>query len=775
MGASAPGLVALLAWACGGGASEGEPGAAPSRLEALELRAVGEAPQLDELLRRRRVVPEEATPWLVRGASASYELAEGSAEGADPSTPRRLVLRECNGTLLRIPLEFDAAQCNNFVLQASVRHAVTFTLEFIQKGRVLPVRASVSSEGRDGLQLLHFACPELALVEGPIAKLQLSLRGRAGQVQIEGLDLFWRAPEASLPRAAVGAELFEAGGEARRGVGLLQGVPLEARVADSRASRLAFAFCLPGYLRRGPPAPELVLTLQPDGGPAVTRRLPLDGDALDGWARATCDLDEFDAAPLTLRWSLESAGPAACLIAEPALLRRGAAPRHVLFITSDTHRADYLGAARSGVQVRTPALDALAQRGLLFTDALSPANVTNPAHIALMTGTHPRDIDIYGNIERLAEAAPTLAEAFKAAGYATYASISVRHLGPEISGLGQGFDRAAVPRSGATQDGAAAIEPIARWLAEDSDVPAFLWLHLYDAHMPYAPPPDFAGLYYPPGRDAFDASLPAPPELPAFVREEWFPGLADPAYPEALYRGEVSYLDTQLGRLLDSPALESAVIAFTADHGESLGEHGIFFDHDGLYTQSLRVPLILVFPGAAGGERSAAAVENLDLGRTLLDLAGHPGVAFPGQNLVLQAREREPVEAARFALEAHARSASITRGGWHLVFNLQATISRTRSAATVQHAVELFRLDQLPPCSQDLVEAEFETARELRVELLAWLARARDLGWRGTSSTDAATLEALEALGYTAGAEESAEGPKFYDGACTCAWCRRFE
>ncbi len=85
------------------------------------------------------------------------------------------------------------------------------------------------------------------------------------------------------------------------------------------------------------------------------------------------------------------------------------------------------------------------------------------------------------------------------------------------------------------------------------------------------------------------------------------PGLRDPEWVRAQYRGEVSYLDGELGRLLESPRFAQGIIAVTGDHGESLGEHAIWWDHKGLYPNCLRVPLILAWPGCARPASRAAA------------------------------------------------------------------------------------------------------------------------------------------------------------------------
>jgi choline-sulfatase len=119
----------------------------------------------------------------------------------------------------------------------------------------------------------------------------------------------------------------------------------------------------------------------------------------------------------------------------------------VVLVTSDTHRADHVGGphltgssaqGRQGGVVRTPALDALAARGVVYTDCFAPSHITLPSHAALFTGASPRDTGVLDNNTALGAAAPTLAEVFRAAGWLTAAAVSLDILVDGHSGFGQG-------------------------------------------------------------------------------------------------------------------------------------------------------------------------------------------------------------------------------------------------------------------------------------------------------------------------------------------------
>jgi arylsulfatase A-like enzyme len=428
----------------------------------------------------------------------------------------------------------------------------------------------------------------------------------------------------------------------------------------------------------------------------------------------------------------------------------------VLLVTSDTHRGDHLGAAAKGVSVPTPALDALAQRGVLFEDCFAPSHVTLPSHAALFTGTSPRDTAVIDNATPLALEAPTLAEAFQDAGWLTAGAVSLDILAHDNSGLGQGFERLSAPLD--TRRGAETVSVALELLDGAAGRPLFLWVHVADAHAPYDPPAGPLG--YPAGADAFSGT-PTPGSEPP----PWLPEVRDMEYVRALYRGEVAYLDGELARLLDHPRVRSGIVAVTADHGEVLGRHGIWWRHKDLYPDTLHVPLIMAWPGAPAGARVPQPVELLELGRTLLDRAGLTRAAFPGRDLTLPLPAQAP---PRFAVATNWRSASIQSGEWHLILHLLKS-----------HKVELYHRALDPWCETDLVLQEPARAKALRAELVAWLAEAAP-GWAGERNDDPEALARLAELGY-ADQQEDAEAARALEGGsrapppdCACEWCRRW-
>ena len=280
--------------------------------------------------------------------------------------------------------------------------------------------------------------------------------------------------------------------------------------------------------------------------------------------------------------------------------------RHsVLLVTFDTTRADVL-APWGGPGGLTPNLDRLAAEGLVFADASTVAPLTLPSHASMLTGLYPPHHGLRENgIAALPASAQTLAEIAQGAGFQTAAFVSALVLDPSF-GLDQGFDTYAAPprrvgsQSSHTPELTAdqTISSALAWLDQrDRARPFFLWVHLFDPHGPYTPPPAFRP------RDKADAP--------------------------ALYLGEIRFADRELGRLIAAlerdGSLEDTFVAFTADHGEAFGEHGEPTHGAYVWETTLHVPLILRDPaGRRAGQRTDSVAGVTDLFPTLLEAMGLP-------------------------------------------------------------------------------------------------------------------------------------------------------
>ena len=299
---------------------------------------------------------------------------------------------------------------------------------------------------------------------------------------------------------------------------------------------------------------------------------------------------------------------------------------NILLITLDTTRADHIGAY--GYQfAKTPTLDRLAREGVLFARALAAAPITLPAHASLFTGTYPFAHGVRNNgTFSLGDNASTLATVLRKRGYQTAAFVSAFVLDRRY-GLARGFDvyddRMPLERSG-DQTGSRALEWLRNAVASSATVPFLLWVHLYDPHDPYTPPARY--------RDAF-ADRP--------------------------YDGEIAFDDDVIGALLSQVGQlgveSSTIVAVVGDHGESLGEHGEATHALFVYESTLRVPMILRWPGhLPAGRRVMTPVRGIDLAPTLLDLAGAPPLpSAQGASLVSLVRGADATDGRPIYAESY--------------------------------------------------------------------------------------------------------------------------
>lgn len=760
-------IVSLLvvAWlALLSGCGEPRPDVAPQRYERVDLDVVPGAPPFGaETVVQRFELSTDASRWDVVSPASSVEPLPG---GDAPTLRLTAAPDEGRITIARAG-EFDLPRIN------AVRITYTFSgiswaaARFSTDGETVHESPALFLQRTEAPESIVLPL-ELGGTTGTCDRLELVFGSKAHRVvhvlRVETLNL---PLGGELPPASGPPTAYALPSASRLAQRLVTDRPLEAALDVGRDAELRFAVARNVAPPEEPDASLLVTLIDEDGEQVAAKRFAAPYRTKT-WTPGTLDLDDHAGELLTVRFTLEGP-PEAWLLGEVALWGRPDASRpSVVLITSDTHRADHVGVAPDAVDVRTPAIDALAREGVLFLDATSPTNVTNPSHIAMMTGIDPRDTGIVVNRVPLAERATTIAEVFADAGYVTHAAVGTAHIGHAGSGLGQGFDRMDWPRY-APRDARAVVDVAEEWLALLRGQSVFLWVHVFDAHWPYEPPDGFDRMYYDGDADPFDPSRPplAVPDdkLPVDMR-----GLRDLAYPRAQYRAEVTSLDAQLGRLLDMPPLRDAVVALTSDHGEGLGESLVWFEHAELYPGSLRVPLMLRWPGGPRDVRVAEPVSNIDVGHTLAALAGLDAPDFPGRDLSALVGRDETSRPLRFVLSSSAHSASLQDGDDYLILHLIAHESPTSQRAFGRHQVELYDLATDPACRVDLVTVRTERAREMRARLVAWLQDAAPSDLRGAANESPELLEQLQALGYV---DQSVAPASSYWQDDRCAWCRR--
>jgi len=303
------------------------------------------------------------------------------------------------------------------------------------------------------------------------------------------------------------------------------------------------------------------------------------------------------------------------------------APRdaNVLLITLDTTRADHLscyakaagvnsgpataglkpGATSSGKSyARTPRLDALAARGVLFLHATAQVPLTLPSHACIMTGAYPpvhglRDMGGFV----LDKSHPTIASLTQAAGFQTAAFVGSRAVARRF-GLSHGFDTYDDDMGPQTEEGklpgvfperraSVVTDRALDWLKQNAQRKFLLWAHYYDPHQPYDPPEPYK-------------------------RE----------YAKSLYDGEIAYMDEQVGRLLDGldqlGLTSRTLVIAVGDHGESLGEHGEATHGIFLYDATLHIPLIVAGPDVPRGKMIDDQVRSIDIHPTVTEFLHLP-------------------------------------------------------------------------------------------------------------------------------------------------------
>jgi arylsulfatase A-like enzyme/cytochrome c-type biogenesis protein CcmH/NrfG len=281
-----------------------------------------------------------------------------------------------------------------------------------------------------------------------------------------------------------------------------------------------------------------------------------------------------------------------------------APPPDILLITIDTLRADHVHCYGYN-HGATPALDALAKDGVRFTQAFTASPITNSSHASILTGLLPGSHGVTDFGVPLAATHPTVAELLKPRGYHSGAFIGAVILDSKT--LAPGFDRGFdfydnFPEHSSTKSrwgrlerrGMDVVAHAEKWMSAHPAGPHFMWVHLYDPHDPYEPPPPYSQIY-----------------------------------KTHLYDGEIAYADSALAHfvayLKTGGKYRNAAIVVVGDHGEGLGEHheethGIF-----LYDSTTHVPLIVKLPGeVSAGTVVAAQVRTVDIVPTLLELAGAP-------------------------------------------------------------------------------------------------------------------------------------------------------
>jgi arylsulfatase A-like enzyme len=384
-----------------------------------------------------------------------------------------------------------------------------------------------------------------------------------------------------------------------------------------------------------------------------------------------------------------AAGGSGCARAAPQ-------PANVVLLCLDTLRADHLGAY--GYERDTsPTIDALAAESVVFERAIAQASSTLPSHRALFQS-------------RLAshttEDAPVLAEVLARAGFRTAAFTGGGNVSAAF-GFARGFEVYDEDRGGLP----ASLPKVEAWLREHAGERFFLFLHTYDIHLPYDPPPPFDTMF----GEAYAGPVTGPTSRRLLREQRGLDGAdrrsaakltpADRDRLVALYDGGVRYTDgnvAALRALLERLGLDgTTALVLYSDHGEEFLDHGSWIHSHTVYDELVRVPLIWHAPRLAPG-RVMQQVRLVDVAPTLLHMLGVPlPTSFAGRSLApLLARRSDP---ARPAVSEMGRNRSLAVWPWKLVLGAGAP--------------RLFDLSRDPRELRNLAAKEPERVARLSAEL----------------------------------------------------------
>jgi arylsulfatase A-like enzyme len=462
---------------------------------------------------------------------------------------------------------------------------------------------------------------------------------------------------------------------------------------------------------------------------------------------------------------------------------------NVLLMVMDATRASHLS-CYGYPRETSPRVDQLAARGVLYEQCISPASWTLEAMASVFTGLYPSQHGANFRHQVLEPQSVTLAQALQSQGYQTALFATVEWIS-ELFGMARGFESTTnyvqgIPAlrryfkkttklekllrlsrwyllSGSRGKMTYEVgQDLRRWFGREyqADRPYFVVAHLSDPHWPW---------FYHAKSTWVNGSRRRPrlyaPDAHKFIAGELVLGEDDRAMMVDYYDGEIRFLDSYMGQMLDwleaAGHLQNTLVIVIADHGEELTEHGLIGHGWSLYDWILHVPLILYHPDHfAGGQRVSEAVQTLDLFPTILELAGIDRSTIPNAMLGRSLQpdrvradprpftisERLAPSLRRFErvlpqfdttpMNRQLRALRLGSSGYKLIWGSDG-----------RH--ELYDLAHDPAETQNLAEREPEQLRTLVDQLQAWMDGLQTAAFdQQQADMDEVVVERLKDLGY---------------------------
>lgn len=435
-------------------------------------------------------------------------------------------------------------------------------------------------------------------------------------------------------------------------------------------------------------------------------------------------------------------------------------PPSIVLISLDSLRADRLG-AYGAERDTSPAIDQLAAEGALFETTVAPSPWTLASHVTLFTGMPISSHRVSSPDRVLDPARQPIAQQLLEHGYATAAFVSAPFL-DRAYGLDHGFetyvnyqgsthahsdtdgpapDQDAHDRSHRDRSAAEVVDGALSWLESHppGTQPWFLFVHIWDIHYDYDPPPPYDSMFDPDYTGHLDATgLKHNPTINAGMAER------DLFHLRALYDGEIRWVDSQLARLLSAlrerEHREALVVSLVSDHGEEFFEHGNKTHFNTLFDESLRVPWIIRYPGSiAPGVRVGGIAGLEDVAPTLLGLAGVPPIE-EASGRDLSSHLRDGTDATRPQLLQFGLQRALRGPDWKVAV-------RTDTQEALYYDLKADPNEQAP---EPAATAAPSRLARLRNRLNKARSFAESLRWESTDDVelDDATHERLRELGY---------------------------
>jgi arylsulfatase A-like enzyme len=417
---------------------------------------------------------------------------------------------------------------------------------------------------------------------------------------------------------------------------------------------------------------------------------------------------------------------------------------NLLLITVDTLRADHLG-CYAYHRDTSPHIDAIAAQGARCEHMFCAGIPTHPSYTTLYTGQHPITHGVvgHGGQAKLDSATPVLPELFLRAGYTTSAFDTLMR---DRLWFGRGYEYYIDPSLRRVLRLAVSCEEINRravpWLRHHADEPFFMFLHYWDPHAPYTPAERLRGRFYEGARptDPADSSLAKWWEHPlgALARSTWARRhdgpITDADYVVAMYDQCIGHVDEAIGGLvgtLDELGLaDDTLVVIMGDHGESMTEHGIFFEHHGLYDCTVRVPFIARWPGQIrAGTLLPKLQQTNDIAPTLLAAVGLPTPRSMDGESFWPALAGEQAQVGR---EQVVGLEGTLQAKWYLRTERHKLILARQADFYDNPPRELYDLAADPEERNNLVDEQHELAAALEARLEGWI--ANQLAARGRAA-----------------------------------------